>query len=67
MEGGCVGLCSTCLVIVFPERSPQPPDGLLLIHLPDGPTAHFKLTNFRRGYDIKVCGLCSIVTSDLSK
>ena len=30
------------------------PNGLLLIHLPDGPTAHFKLTSFRRGYDIRV-------------
>ena len=30
------------------------PNGLLLIHLPDGPTAHFKLTSFHRGYDIKV-------------
>ena len=37
-----------------------PTDGLLLIHLPDGPTAHFKLTNFRRGYDIKVSApVCS--------
>ena len=29
------------------------PNGLLAIHLPDGPTAHFKLTSFKRGYDIK--------------
>ena len=30
------------------------PNGLLIIHLPDGPTAHFKVTSFKRGYDIKV-------------
>ena len=29
-------------------------DGLLLIHLPNGPTAHFKLTSFRRGREIRV-------------
>ena len=28
-------------------------DGLLLIHLPNGPTAHFKLTSFKRGRDIR--------------
>lgn len=30
------------------------PNGLLIIHLPEGPTAHFKLTSFKRGYEIKV-------------
>ena len=30
------------------------PNGLLVIHLPSGPTAHFKLTSFKRGYNIKV-------------
>ena len=28
-------------------------DGLWLIHLPEGPTAYFKLTNFKRGRDIR--------------
>ena len=30
------------------------PNGLLIVHLPDGPTAHFKVTSFKRGYDIRV-------------
>ena len=28
-------------------------DSLLLVHLPNGPTAHFKLTSFKRGRDIR--------------
>jgi rRNA maturation protein Rpf1 len=31
-------------------------NGLLLVHLPDGPTAHFKLSNLVLGRDIKVRG-----------
>ena len=38
------------------------PNGLLIIHLPDGPTAHFKVTSFKRGYDIKV-NSCSFDSS----
>jgi ribosome production factor 1 len=29
-------------------------NGLLLVHLPDGPTAHFKISNLVLGRDIKV-------------
>ena len=42
----------TDILVVNEDR--KVPNGLLLIHLPDGPTAHFKVTNFKRGYDIKV-------------
>lgn len=40
-------------ILVVNEDNKRP-NGLLAIHLPDGPTAHFKLTSFKRGYDIKV-------------
>lgn len=42
----------TDLVIVNEDR--KMPNGLLIVHLPEGPSAHFKLSSFRRGYDIKV-------------
>lgn len=35
-------------------------NGLLLVHLPDGPTAHFRLSNLVLGKDIKVRKLYSI-------
>ena len=42
------------------------PNGLLIIHLPEGPTAHFKLTSFKRGYEIKVRSpLLSMHSSDI--
>ena len=40
--------------ILVVNEDHKKPNGLLAIHLPSGPTAHFKLTSFRRGYDIKV-------------
>ena len=40
------------IVVVNEDR--KTPNGLLIVHLPDGPSAHFKLTSFQRGYDIKV-------------
>lgn len=33
--------------ILIVNEHKKEPDGLLLIHLPDGPTAHFKLSNVR--------------------
>lgn len=33
-------------ILVINEHKKEP-DGLLVIHLPDGPTAHFKLSNVR--------------------
>lgn len=42
----------TNILVVNEDR--KMPNGLLAIHLPSGPTAHFKLTSFKRGYDIKV-------------
>ena len=42
----------TDILVVNEDR--KMPNGLLLVHLPDGPTAHFKVSNFKRGYDIKV-------------
>ena len=42
----------TDILIVNEDR--KIPNGLLIIHLPEGPTAHFKLSSFKRGYDIKV-------------
>ena len=43
----------TDILVVNEDR--KLPNGLLIIHLPEGPTAHFKVTSFKRGYDIKVC------------
>ena len=42
----------TDLLVVNEDR--KMPNGLLVTHLPDGPTALFKLSSFRRGYDMKV-------------
>lgn len=42
----------TAVVIVNEDR--KIPNGLLIIHLPEGPSMHFKMTSFTRGYDIKV-------------
>ena len=42
----------TDIMIVNEDR--KVPNGLLIVHLPEGPSAHFKLSSFRRGYDIKV-------------
>ena len=42
----------TDILVVNEDR--KLPNGLLIIHLPEGPTAHFKVTSFKRGYDIKV-------------
>ena len=36
----------------FPSHSQI--NGMLLVHLPDGPTAHFRLSNLTLGKDIKV-------------
>ena len=40
--------------ILVVNEDQKKPNGLLAMHLPYGPTAHFKLTSFRRGYNIKV-------------
>lgn len=40
--------------ITFPSCAPQV-DGVLHVHLPDGPTAHYKITNVVLGKEIKVC------------
>ncbi len=42
----------TAILIVNEDR--KLPNGLLMINLPEGPSAYFKLSSFRRGYDIKV-------------
>lgn len=39
-------------LIVFNEDRKQI-NGMLLVHLPDGPTAHFRLSNLKLGRDIK--------------
>lgn len=43
-------------VIVFNEDR-KSINGMLLVHLPGGPTAHFKLSNLRLTKDIKVTHL----------
>ena len=40
--------------ILVVNEDQKRPNGLVAIHLPSGPTAHFKLTGFKRGYDIRV-------------
>lgn len=42
----------TDLMILNEHR--KRPDGLTVVHLPDGPTLHFKLTNYVKGEDIHV-------------
>ncbi|XP_065084369.1 probable ribosome production factor 1 [Ochlerotatus camptorhynchus] len=39
-------------LVVINENNKQP-EGLLVIHLPDGPTAHFKVSNFKSLKDMK--------------
>lgn len=39
-------------IVVINENNKQP-EGLLVIHLPDGPTAHFKVSNFKSLKDMK--------------
>lgn len=46
----------TDLVVLNEDRKGI--NGLLLVHLPDGPTAHFKLSNLVLGKQIKVCVVC---------
>ncbi|XP_319105.3 probable ribosome production factor 1 [Anopheles gambiae] len=41
----------TDILVVNENR--KKPEGLLLIHLPDGPTAHFKVSNFKDLKDLK--------------
>ncbi len=48
----CIERGYTDLLVVNEDR--KKPNGLMVVHLPNGPTALFKLTNFKRGYDIKV-------------
>ena len=42
----------TDIIIINEDR--KIPNGILIVHLPEGPSAHFKLSSFRRGYEIKV-------------
>ena len=52
-------------VMVFNEDRKEV-NGLLLVHLPDGPTAHFRLSNLKLGRDIKVSGSWNIGEEDVS-
>lgn len=45
----------TCYFILKDLTSDDVADALLIIGLPDGPTAHFKLSNLVLRKDIKVC------------
>ncbi|KAM9761353.1 ribosome production factor 1 [Menidia menidia] len=47
----CVARDFTYLMVVNEDR--QVPNGLVLCHLPDGPTAHFKVSNVRLRKEIK--------------
>ncbi|XP_053695675.1 probable ribosome production factor 1 [Sabethes cyaneus] len=47
-------------IVVINENNKQP-EGLLVIHLPDGPTAHFKVSNFKSLKDMKKRN--SVITS----
>jgi ribosome production factor 1 len=42
----------TAVVVVNEDR--KLPNGMLIICLPEGPSAHFKVSSFKRGYDIRV-------------
>ncbi|XP_038067983.1 ribosome production factor 1-like [Patiria miniata] len=44
----------TDLIVINGEK--KLPDAMLICHLPDGPTAHFKLTNVKLRKEIKKCG-----------
>ncbi len=43
----------TDLVVVNEDN--RVPNGMLISHLPDGPTAHFRLSNVKITKEIKVC------------
>ena len=42
----------TAVIVVNEDR--KLPNGMLIVQLPEGPSAHFKVSSFKRGYDIKV-------------
>ena len=42
----------TAVIIVNEDN--KVPNGVLVVHLPEGPSLHFKVSSFRRGYDIRV-------------
>lgn len=42
----------TVVVVIHEDR--KIPNGLLVVNLPEGPSAYFRLTSFKRGYDIRV-------------
>lgn len=46
----------TAVIVVNEDR--KMPNGLLIVHLPEGPSAYFKVSGFRRGYEIKVSCSC---------
>ena len=41
----CINHGFTDLIVINEDR--KQPNGMLITHLPDGPTAHFKLTNIQ--------------------
>lgn len=47
----------TALVVINEDQKKA--NGLIISHIPDGPTAHFKLTSIRRGKDIRNHGKAS--------
>lgn len=55
----------TDILVVNEDR--KLPNGLLIVHLPEGPTAHFKVTSFKRGYDIRVSPPMSNMTKVLGQ
>jgi hypothetical protein len=46
-------------LLVFNEDNKEI-NGLLHVHLPEGPTAHYRLSNLRLGRDIKVGGWAAV-------
>lgn len=42
----------TAVIVVNEDR--KVPNGLLIVNLPEGPSAYFKVSSFKRGYDIRV-------------
>jgi hypothetical protein len=50
-------------LLVFNEDRKEV-NGLLHVHLPDGPTAHYRISSLVLGQDIKVwCGLLKVVST----
>lgn len=47
----------TDLIVVHEDRGE--PNGLVLVHLPNGPTAHFKLSSVKLSTEIRKCGSMS--------